>query len=220
VIIDYWLLSVALVLLWLPRQWLRLGKRSAKSSKAARGKSARKNAGKDEPPFKESSSKLKVAFTKPRNWIDLFRAMVGGFTVWVMCFQMVDTDNWVAAYHLDIITKSTVLVLAVLIQTLRYNGKFSFVAPVFFLVGLSFGLMGWLSALFAFATIWVVDLVLSSLSALLLSYGVIIVFYGVLLPHTSITGVFLAAALPVLPVLLSATCKRRLTQLAKTTKSA
>jgi hypothetical protein len=220
VIIDYWLLSGALVLLWLPRQWLRMGKSAAKSSKTARGKLAQRKSSQDDPGLKDSSIKLKGVFSKPRNWIDFFRAAAGGVAVCLLCFQPVEAGNPSATYRLVFIIKCIVLVISVLIQTLRYNGKFSFVAPVFFLVGLSFGLMGWLSALFAFATIWVVDLVLSSLSALLLSYGVIIVFYGVLLPHTSITGVFLAAALPVLPVLLSATCKRRLTQLAKTTKSA
>jgi hypothetical protein len=220
VIIDYWLLSGALVLLWLPRQWLRMGKSAAKSSKTARGKLAQRKSSQDDPGLKDSSIKLKGVFSKPRNWIDFFRAAAGGVAVCLLCFQPVEAGNPSATYRLVFIIKCIVLVISVLIQTLRYNGKFTLVAPIFFVMGLSFGLIGWHAALFAFVTIWIVYLVISSLSTLLVCYTMLIVFYGFLLPHPSLAGVYLAAALPLLPVILSATSKRRLTQLAKTTKSA
>jgi hypothetical protein len=220
VIIDYWLLSFALLLLWLPRHWLHVGKRAAKSRKPVRGGSGRKKTSRDERPFQDSSVKLKEAFAKPRNWIDFFRAAAGGVAVSLVCFQPVMAENLAATHRLVFVSKCVVLISAVLIQTVRYEGKLTLFAPVFFIMGLSFGLIGWQAALFAFITIWIVDLVLPSLSSMLVGYTAVIVIYGFLLPHPSIACVYLAAGLPLLPVILSATTKRRLTQPTKATKSA
>jgi hypothetical protein len=220
VIIDYWLLLLALTLLWLPRHGLHLGRRAAKSHKVGRGSSVRRKNNRDERAFQDSSAKLKAIFSKPRNWIDLFRAAAGGIAVTTVCFRPEMTDNLAAGQRLVVISQCVVMVVAVLIQTVRYDGKLTLFAPVFFVTGLSFGLVGWQAALFAFVTIWIVDLVLSSLSALLVCYAMILLVYGFLLPHPSMAGVFLAAALPLLPVILSATTKRRLSQPAKATKPA
>lgn len=212
-IINFWLLPIALVLLWLPRQWLRFG-----------GKvfSVPRRHHRTEPGVEHDqgdvSLKYREEFTKSRNWVDFLRAIVGSVAVTYCCFENADAvkaaDGWI------FVLQCVVFVVAVLLQTLRFEGRFSLVAPVFFILGLSFGLIGWKGGLFAGITIWTLNLVLPSAGVFLFVFAGVEICFGLLLSKVPLRFALLAAALAILPVLLSAVTRHRLVRFSKKTKHA
>lgn len=213
-IIHLWLLPIALVLLWLPRQWFRFGARVFSLPHHRRHHHHSEHGVMHDPA--DVSLKVREEFLKPRNWIDLFRAIAGSLAVTWCCFENAD-----AAKAVDtgvFVLQGVVFVLAVLIQTLRFEGRFSLVAPVFFILGLSFGLIGWKGGLFASITIWTLNLVLPSPGVFLVVFAGIEICFGLLLSRVPLRFALFAAALAILPVVLSAATKRRLVRFSKKTK--
>ena len=153
---------------------------------------------------------------KARNWTDLVRAAAGSLAVMGCCFENEDParglDLWV------FLLQSLVLGLAVFIQTLRIEGRLSLVAPVFFILGLSCGLIGWKAGLFAGVTIWTLNLLLPGAGVFLVVFAGIEICFGLLLSRVPLRFVLLAAALAMLPVLLSAVTRHRLVRFSKKTK--
>lgn len=209
VIINYWLLPIALVLLWLPRQWLRFGGRVFAEPR-------RRRVDHDEHDQRDVSLKYREEFTKSRNWIDFLRAIAGSLAISYCCFENGAVDKAVDARIF--VLQCVVLIAAVLIQTIRHEGRFSLVAPVFFILGLSFGLIGWKGGLFASITIWTLNLVLPSAGVFLFVFAGIEICFGLLLSKVPLRFALLAAALAILPVLLSAVTKHRLVRFSKKTK--
>lgn len=209
-IIDYRLLLVALLLLWLPRHWLRLGKKLVASPKT-------RQQSRDDRVFNQLPVELAQVFGKVRNWVDFCRAAVGSLAVGTVCFQP-GVDDAVAGHRTVLIVQSLVLIIAVTIQTVRYQGRLTLFAPLFFVFGLSFGLVGWQAAAFAFVTVWLGYPVFKKTGLILFFYAVLVLVYGVVLAHAPLFRVILACFLALLPLLLSATTNRRFTQLNKKNK--
>ena len=213
VIVNYWLLPVALLVLWVPRQWLRYGGKLISIPQPRRP-------GRDERDSRDESLKFSAAFAKPRNWVDFLRALGGGLAICYMCFEpapdaprAVDTQIFVV--------QCVILGLAILIQTIRIENRLTLVAPIFFLMGLSFGLVGWKAALFACVAIWTINLVLPSVSVFLVVFGALQLCFGLLFgSRLSLPASILAASLAMAPVLLSGITKRRLVQLNKKSRGA
>jgi hypothetical protein len=84
------------------------------------------------------------------------------------------------------------------------------VPPVFFILGLSFGLLGWKAAVFAFIAIWIINCVLPSAGFFLAVFAGLEIVFGLLLSRTSLAWIILASSLAMLPVVLSAMVNRRL----------
>lgn len=206
--VNYWLLSVALVLIWLPRQWLRFG------GKVITGPRRRPEVPRDERHIRDVSLHARVEFAKPRNWIDFFRAIAGSLAVAYLCFDKIPGAPRSADTKIFVI-ETAVFVIAVLIQTIRLEGRFALVAPVFFILGLSFGLIGWQAALFACIAIWTLNLVLPNTGLFLFVFAALEVGFGLLLSRMSPGPVIVAAALAILPVVFSAASKRPLVRLNK-----
>ncbi len=211
-IVHIWLLLIAVLLLWFPRQWLRTGKKMVSLP-------TRPPTDKDHREANDVSLKLREEFPKPRNWVDLLRAVAGSIGLCLVCFEVASgapkgTGNTI------FIIQCAVLAVAVFIQTVRVQKRFRLVAPVFFILGLSFGLIGWQAALFACVTIWVLNLLLPSAGIFLMVFaGLELVFGRVLSHETPLRNLILAAVLAAIPVLLSAMTNRRLVQLNKKARS-
>ena len=212
-IVNYWLLPIAIILLWFPRQWLRFGR------KVVSIPSRRKSTDKDLRDANDVSLRLRDELRKPRNWVDFLRAVAGGVGVCFVCFD-VQANAPKGTDTLVFSLQCAVLAVAVGIQMVRLQNRFTLVAPVFFLLGLSFGLLGWQAALFACVTIWVLNLLIPSVGIFLMVFaGLELVFSRLLARGVPFKMVMLAAALTAGPVIFSAMTNRRLVKLNKKTKS-
>jgi len=213
VIINYWILPIALVLLWLPRQWLRFGTRyipGAQSRRPDRHANAR-NPG-------DVSLRLRQEMAKPRNWIDLVRATVGSLVIGYSALQAAPEAH--PDVHTQIfMVKCIIFVVAVLIQMVRFEGRLTLAPPIFFVFGLSFGLIGWMAACFAIVAICVFNLVLPGPASFLFVFSGLQAVFGVMFARSSFRETMLAAGLSFFPVVFSLMTKRRLMQLSKKSKS-
>lgn len=211
-IINFWLLPVALVLLWLPRQWLRFSSRLIPKPKRTREDRIRnaRNPG-------DVSLRFREELLKVRNWLDLVRAGTGAYLVKFVCFTAAadasrDTLTQIFAIQL------TIFVVALFIQMIRLEGRFSLAAPIFFSFGLSYALIGLMPTLFACIAVWCINLVLPNPTAFLIVFAGLQGVFGFMLARMSVRDVAVAVGLTMLPVAFSLMTKRRLIQLNKRTK--
>lgn len=208
-IVNYWLLPPALLLLWLPRQWLRLGK------KVVHGPPQR-NPVKPvvERDAQDASISLKSEINKARNWVDFVRAAAGAVAINYACFS-VELGAAKSLAPKIFALKGVLLVLAVMVQVIRLESRVRLVAPIFFVLGLSFGLIGWKPALFAFVAVWIFNRVLPSAGVFLIAAASFQVVFGMLLARGLFVYQLLSAGLAFLPLILSGMLKRPLVQLNK-----
>lgn len=211
--IDFRLLPVVLILLWLPRQWLRLGTKYIPKgkSRAKDRMSDPRNPGDVSLRFREESAKI-------RNWIDVVRAAAGAYGVKYACFAVepgAGKETVLQMFLLQVV----ILIVAVLIQTIRLEGRFSLAAPVFFVFGVSCATLGWMPTLFAVVAIWMINLVLPNPALFLVGFATLQGVFGVFLARLSNRDVALVVGVTLAPVLFSLLTKRRLIQLNKRTKS-
>lgn len=212
-IVNYWLFPIALLLLWLPRPWLRFGTQFIPGAQTKRGDrhTNARNPG-------DVSLRLRNEMAKPRNWLDLVRATVGSLVIGYA--GLLAEPGALPEVHTQIfIIKCVVFVVAVLIQMVRFEGRLTLAPPIFFVFGLSFGLIGWMAACFAIVAICVVNLVLPGPASFLFVFCGLQAIFGVLFARTSFRESMLAAGLSLFPVVFSLTTKRRLMQLSKKSKS-
>ena len=208
-IVNYWILTIALLLLYFPRQWLRLGKKVTRST-------APRNLGQPvvERDAQDASLSLKSEIGKARNWVDLARAAAGAIAVNYACFA-VELGAAKSIGPTVFALKCALLVLAVLVQAIRFESRVRLVAPIFFILGLSFGLIGWKSALFAFVAVWTCNRAIPSAGVFLLAAASFQIAFGILLAHGLFDYQLLSAGLAILPLILSGMLKRPLVQLNK-----
>lgn len=145
-IIHWPYLLVALAMLWFPRQWMRLGPAIAR--KRRRPQSAVDKFSAAGPGGDPENKRINFGreFRGKRNYFDVFRAGAGGLSLMLFSFEATGKG----ADSKMLILQTGVLLVAVLIQAVRYEGRLGFFAPVFFFVGMSIVLSGPIPALFAF----------------------------------------------------------------------
>ncbi len=207
-IVNYWLLFIAVVLLCFPRQWLRKGARTSSSSRSRKKKRA--VIGDNDVIAQAKEELLKV-----RNWVDFFRSGAAGLAVVHLCFDQspeVADDVGLQIFLIQI----GIFLVGVLVQTVRLSqGGLSFVAPVFFMLGLSFGLIGWKAALFVCVAGFFLNRVLPGPGVFLFVFAVLELGFGMMLPGSPLGLVLLAVGLSMTPALLSGVTKRQLVWLNK-----
>ena len=207
-IIHIWLLLIALPLLWIPRQWLRYGGKVVTLPERAKAE-------KDIRDANDVSLQLKSEILKPRNWVDFLRAAAGGIAVYAVCFEVgqgAAKGTGTIIYSIQF----AVLLIAVLLQTIRIEQRMTLVAPVFFILGFSFGLIGWKAALFACVTIWVLNLLLPSAGMFLFVFAFVeAIFFRLVGEKFSMKTAILTIVLTTFPLLFSAVTNRRLVRLNK-----
>jgi hypothetical protein len=175
----------------------------------------RKRPDRDDRDVGDVSIKWRDEFSNPRNWVDFLRAVAGSLAVSYVCFEQAD-DATKRVHTAIFVVQCVLMVAAVLIQTIRLEGRFTLSAPIFFVLGVSFGLIGWKAALLACVAIWVINLALPSAATFLFVFAGLQIFFGLVLPDQATIGpAMLAAGLAIAPVLLSALTKRRLVRFNK-----
>ncbi len=153
---------------------------------------------------------LKVGeeFSKWRNWIDLARAAVGGVVLTRVGMRLVEDD--VLTNEGGLVVLGAVLLIGVLVQTFRMEGRLTLFAPIFFVQGLAFGTIGWLPALLAWIGAWGLSPVLPSPAVFLAIFAGIAFCLGTLLGGDMERSLVLVLV-ALVPVVLSVLLKRRLT---------
>lgn len=212
VIIDYWLLSIALLLLWFPRQWLRAGERLVELPNVRRKLSKGRDPRDQSLPWREEVFRL-------RNWIDLGRALIGGIAVVHVCFEAApDAPRTIGLVLL--LTKAAILLVAILVQTIRLeSGRLTLFAPVFFSCGLAIPLLGWMPAVFAFVMTWTISRALHGPGMFLFAFAGLQSVFAHLMLSASPPIILLSAGLTWTPVLVSAIFRRRLERAGKRASS-
>ena len=208
-IVNYWLLPFALLLLWLPRQWLRPGQKVVhrpSSRNLVQPVMARDT--------QDASISLKSEINKARNWLDLARAAAGAGAINYACFS-IELGASKSLVPKVFALKVVLLVVAVMVQSIRLGSRGRLVAPIFFVLGLSFGLIGWKPALFAFVAVWIFNRILPSAGVFLIAAASFQVGFGMLLARGLFVYQLLSAGLAILPLILSGMLKHPLVQINK-----
>ncbi len=219
VTIDYYLLITALLLLWFPRQWLRAGR---KATKRLRWLRRSRNRTKDPTQIREpGDTRLKFSeeFTKPRNYIDFLRALAGGLVVigapdWGVrsCIELAP-DQVLAGGEDGLIMalRMTILLVAMLVQFVRYEKKITFYASTFFLAGMGFALCGFSAGFVAFLIVWTMNTAMPLTPAGFLSaFALLIFMLGLLFLGVDDEYVLFAGIVCFLPVMISLLARRSL----------
>lgn len=205
------LLILAITLLWFPRQWLRYGA-------IALGKRRRRSNPLIVDPRRErqpddQSLHFRDEFAKKRNYLDLLRGAAGSWCLMDFCFVRLPAAAGVAPVSaLKLLAiQGAILVVAVVIQMVRWEEKISFFGPVFFMIGLAVGACGYEIALFAAALTWVLNIVLPNPATFLFVFAGLLGGFGFVF-NRSITEprVLLAAGLMLFPVVVSVLSGRQL----------
>lgn len=207
-------LFFALLLLWYPRQWMRLGfsvgNRRRQHDTSGRGKEPWKTR---EPG--DLAVRFADEFMKPRNYVDVLRGAAGSLAVMGglgidACIAAANNAGAAAGTEV-LIVKILILLAGLLIQTMRFEKHhFVFFAPIFFLWGISVGLCGLKGAMFAFAMTWAVNPMLRNPQAFLSIYALLMLGFGSLFLGIGNKLPVVALLYCFLPVLLSLLAHRPL----------
>lgn len=209
------LLLIAVALLWFPRTWMRRGGSLWRSKKHGNSRSTGSLDG--------SSVSARREFAKPRNYYDLFRAaagtlaLVGGFGV----DAALRNDPHAAHSHATQILglQAAILLVAVLLQTVRFERRLSLSAPLFFVSGvLIMTCLPW-AAVCGFVIAWLLTPIAPNVGGFLMIQAIVILPLQYALAGVVPIALF-AVALSLLPVLLSLLTRRPLTVFTRRTTSA
>lgn len=214
---DVLFLLIGLGLLWTPRSWLRLGSpRKTRKKIATTGGPV-----KDRLPG-DHSIWLEEEIKRRRNWIDFGRAIGGSFAVVgsvpIVVEALIAVPS-ISSTQLAFSIQGVIFLAAVVIQMVRIEERMTLFPPIFFVIGLSFAVVGWKASIIGFAAIWAINLVLPNPAVFLTTYGagmvILSIFFG-----ANPKAAVLMAALAIMPPLVAVLMKRRLAQFRKKTKIA
>lgn len=175
-VIHWPYLLLALAMLWFPRQWLRSGGRLFKRRRIPQT-SVEKLAGKGSRDPDDKSVHPGKEFGTFRNYIDLFRALAGGYGLAEFSFTASGEDSTRVLFWIQF----AVLLVAVFIQAVRIEGaKHNYFAPIFWFVGLSVGFPAHYTGLFAFALVLAINPAIPNPRMFLTVYGLLVLVVGFL----------------------------------------
>lgn len=211
-IVHWPYLITALVLLWFPRHWMRIGKLGSKRRRQRETMERFAQDGGNDPDDK--SVKLRRELKSARNYIDFFRGFAGSFCLWHFAFNVTLEQRDM----LDAIGGALLLV-AVVLQTTRFRERVTFFAAIFFLAGMSMGighvpigdepgiLGNYYAASLAFLLVCAINPVIPTPRLFVVAYGLL------LLPFVSFLGggfqlAWINSLLVLLPPLFSVMAKR------------
>lgn len=212
--INWPFLLMAVAMLWFPRQWLRTGVRVLKKRRKPDGAMERL-AGMGARDPDDKSVQPSREFANFRNYLDLFRALAGGYSLSQFAFTAGNGDAEQGAF----LAQAVILLVGVLIQSVRFDGRLSFFAPIFYFVGMSVGASGHYTGLFAFALVLAINPIIPNPRMFLTAYGLLLLPFGFVF-GADLELLGLNAALILLPPLLSLLSKRPLVIFTKKAKTA
>jgi len=213
--VDLPLLIFGLLLLWFPRQWMRVGGRLG-----PRRRKTTPSGVKVGEPWKQVEPgdprlNFRREFTKGRNYVDLLRAGAGGLAI-IGGLQIppsisLDAAGSAVSPWQVLGIKLGIVTIGLLIQTIRYERKhLSFFAPIFYLAGLSVSLCSLTGAMFAFVFIWAINPIFRSPRSFLGLYGIVVAGYGIGFHNVGRILPLAAFLLCFLPVLMSLLARKSL----------
>ncbi|RRJ94550.1 hypothetical protein Ga0100231_009495 [Opitutaceae bacterium TAV4] len=216
---DYTILALSIILLWIPRPCMRWGRLGGGGRPAAPVPAPSSSQG---TARRRRISTTRVEFAldyrlntlrelkDPHNWIDFFRALVGGFGLFVTGITGTDLVDLPLAQSGPFIAAQIVVVIAaVLFQMLRFDKGVIFYAPVFFIQGLMFGLVDWRVGLLTMLGTWTIIPLLHTPGPFLSVVGVVAAVFGALL-KVHLLYVFTALGVALWPVFWSIMLEHRL----------
>ena len=207
-------LILAIALLWFPRQWLRSGARVLKKRRKPDGAMERlAGIGARDP--EDKSVQPGREFTNFRNYLDLFRALAGAYSLTQFALLAPKEDGEIAV----LLGQAGILLVSVLVQSVRHDGRLSFFAPIFFFVGMSVGTSGHYAGLFAFALVLAINPLIPNPRMFLTSYGLLLLPLGLVFSD-DLALVAVNAGLIFLPPLASLLTKRPLVIFSRKPKAA
>jgi hypothetical protein len=207
-------LLLAIAMLWFPRQWLRTGARVLKKRRKPDGAMERlAGIGARDPDDK--SVQPGREFANFRNYIDFFRALAGGYSLSQFAFTAGAEDAELTV----LLIEAGVLLVAVAIQSVRYDERLSFFAPIFYFAGMNVGASGHYAGLFAFALVLAINPVIPNPRLFLTAYGLLLLPFGFVF-SADLGLVALNSALVLVPPLASLLTKRPLVIFTKKAKAA
>jgi hypothetical protein len=209
-------LLIGLVLLWLPRGWLRLGKPTA---------TRKRRPNRDEEVERQrqpSDHSLWIGdeFSRIRNWLDLFRGMAGAFAVVTTLPELITQLLAVTGASGDQLALGLfggIFVAATTIQMIRMEERLSLTPPIFFLAGVSFAVVGPQTALIAFVAIWAINTALPNPSIFMSVYATMVIILGIVLGAGKMETLLMSGLL-IFPPFIAILFKRRLAQFKKRSK--
>ena len=214
--ISFPFLLLAVILLWMPRPWLRAGRRAARALGLGRRRRKRafvriRESGDNRVNFTEE-------FTKLRNYIDFFRALAGGLILfgnpdWGVesCFGAHDELNPVSYDDFIFQLRVVIITIGVLFQFIRFEGRVTYYAPLFYFAGLGIALCGLGPGFFAFLLVWTFNSALPIPPAGFLSVYVLFIWLlGMLFRGLFDQHVYVALILVLLPVVVTLMARRSL----------
>lgn len=211
-IVHWPYLLTALVLLWFPRHWMRVGKLGSKRRRQRETMERFAQEGGNDPDDK--SVKLKRELKSGRNYIDLFRGFAGSFCLWHFSFVITleQRDLFNALCGL-------ICLIGVVLQTTRFRERVTFFAAIFFLAGMSMGignirigdepgiLGNYYAAGIAFLLVCAINPVIATPRLFVVAYGLLLLPFGWLLGG-GFQLAWINALLVLLPALFSVMAKR------------
>lgn len=176
----------------------------------AGGKSSRRTPDLDPPVRdpKERTVRPMAEAAKARNWIDFARAGVGAGAL--TSVALVPPEG-VVGPHVETLTwQGLTLAAATVAQMVRFAGRLSLFAPIFFLQGVTFAVAGWLVGGLSMVGSWALTPVLPGAGAVLFVQGGLALSLGLLMRDTEPTMLMVLAGVVWVPVLASVLLKKRL----------
>jgi hypothetical protein len=214
---DVLILLIGLGLLWTPRSWLRLG-----APRKTRKKVATTGGLVKDRLIGDHSIWIEEEFTRRRNWIDFGRALGGSFAVVgavpIVVEALIAVPS-ISSTQLAFSIQGVIFLAAVVIQMIRIEERMTLFPPIFFVMGLSFAVVGWKASIIGFAAIWAINLVLPNPAVFLATYGAGMVILAILFGANPKAAI-LMATLAIMPPLVAVLLKRRLAQFRKKNKIA
>jgi hypothetical protein len=212
------LLLLAIALLWFPRQWLRLG-----ATLLTRRR--RRPPGRGQEPWNtrepgDPRVNTRKEFGRFRNYVDLLRGAAGALLLsggfgFASCLQAAPGASRTIFYQV-LALRAAILLVGLLIQTLRWNKeRLTFFPPIFYLAGLSFGMLKPWAALAAFLLIWAFNAGIGNAQGFLTIYAILMMVFGSVFAGGRDNSAMYVSFLCFLPVLLSLLCNRPLVVLSR-----
>ena len=214
--INFYYLIPALILLWMPRHWLRVGRSAARKLGIARRNRKRefvriRESGDNRVNFSEE-------FKKPRNYIDFMRALIGGLIIignpeWGIesCFSSTVATQTASQGMFIFELQIGLVAVGVVRQFVRVEGRITFYAPLFYFAGLAISLCGFGAGFFAFLLVWVFNSALPIPPVGFLTvFNLFLLLLGMLFQGLINYYVYAAVILFMLPVVVSLMARRSL----------
>lgn len=190
-------LALALLLLWFPRPWLRVGRWRKRRRQQRETMVKFQQDGGATPDDK--SVRLGRELRSPRNYVDFLRALAGGLALWEFSFTA-GVEDWKFVLGVQL----AITFAAILIQSVRWkSSRVTFFAAIFFYAGISIGMGHHVSGLLAFLLVCAVNPVLPTPRLFVSAYAAVLLPFNYFLGGT---GLLLSAANALMllaPVLLS-----------------